>query len=282
MTSNHEQIECWNGAVGERWAELQSALDRMLRPFGQVTLDGLALSAGAHVVDVGCGAGDSSLSIAERVGPSGSVLGVDVSSPLLALARERAGTRPGITFALGDAATQRFPGRFSAVHSRFGVMFFADPLVAFRNLATALSDDGRLAFCCWRDRLDNPWCQLPLEIVRRHVAVAPDLKHPRAPGPFAFAEPDYVRDILQNAGFEDVTLQRVDRAMPLSNAGVRDAANLLVRVGPASSLLADQAPATRERVRDDIAGALSRIAHGDAVSLEGSAWLVLARARHRR
>ena len=192
--SNHEQQEYWNRAGGERWVAHQEALDETVRPFGQAALTRLALQAGEHVLDVGCGCGETLLEIGRLVGQQGSVTGIDLSLPMLARARERA---PFATLIAGDASAQPFARKFDALYSRFGVMFFGDPVGAFRHLADALSPDGRLSFACWRKAADNPWAALPVAAVRTVLPNAglQGQNDPDSPGPFAFAKRERIEEV---------------------------------------------------------------------------------------
>ena len=148
---NRAQIDYWNEQSGPKWVEQQGQLDRLLATLGAVVMHRLALRPGQRVLDVGCGCGHTTLDLAGRVAPTGSVLGVDVSGPMLTRARERARDLPNVTFLQGDAQTHRFePASVDAIFSRFGVMFFAEPDMAFRNFQRALKPGGRLVFVCWR------------------------------------------------------------------------------------------------------------------------------------
>ncbi|MEQ1784285.1 MAG: class I SAM-dependent methyltransferase, partial [Hyphomonadaceae bacterium] len=142
---NTLQVEDWNGAVGERWAAEQERTDQLIRAFGDAALTAARASLGERVLDVGCGCGDTSLALANSVGPTGHVLGVDVSAPMLIVARRRASALSNLTFAEADASSASLPGSFDLLYSRFGVMFFDAPVPAFRHLHKAMSPTGRLA-----------------------------------------------------------------------------------------------------------------------------------------
>jgi SAM-dependent methyltransferase len=283
MANNQDQIDYWNGPVGERWVKYQDDMDRAIGPFGDAALERLPLGAGARVLDVGCGAGASTVAIMARIAPSGTVVGVDVSRPLIARARERVSQRAvelGVTadFALGDAATYRAEMPFDALFSRFGVMFFEEPVRAFSNLRATLAPGGHLAFVCWRSLADNPWCGVPLAAARRIVpppATGPD---PRAPGPFAFAEPEYVSEILRQGGFDEIALTPFTTPVVLSTVGLDGAVDQALRLGPTSRLLIDQADEVVARVRDEVRRELTPLVEGREVRLLGGAWIVTARA----
>lgn len=207
---NSAQASYWNEVGGPRWVSLQAELDVELQPFGDAVRRALSLTAGARVLDVGCGAGATTLSLAEQVRP-GSTVGVDISAPLLTLARERAAGVQNVDFVLADAQAHPFePASFDAMASRFGVMFFADAVAAFSNLRRALRPGGELAFVCWRRLADNPSFYLPLEAARPFLTEVPEAGTPGEPGPFAFAEREHVEWVLTRAGFVDVSIAPFD------------------------------------------------------------------------
>lgn len=276
---NDEQIAFWNGPRGEAWVRDQETMDRALEPFGQAVLARAAPRTGEHVVDIGCGCGASMLALAAAVGPSGSVLGVDVSAPMLARASERARGLTQVSCVQADAATYAFEPRANLLFSRFGVMFFVDPAAAFANLRRALVPRGRLAFVCWRTLADNPWLAVPLAAARRIVQPAAPLPPPDAPGPLAFADAERVRAILERAGFADVTFTPFNHAMPLGDRGGLDvAAEQAITLGPTARLVAaaNLDDATRERLLREVRESLAPYAVGDVVSLPAAAWIVAA------
>ena len=201
---NEAEITYWNSVGGRRWVERQQSQDIVLGPILQATLERAQLQQGERVVDIGCGTGASSIALAERAGPSGQVLGIDVSTPMLARAAERLPPGAPVKFVRADATTYRFEsGAFDLLFSRFGVMFFAEPARTFANLRTALKPSGRLAFACWRKFDENPWLQVPLRAALEHVPPLPR-PGPEDPGPFSFASEQQVHRILADAGFRSV------------------------------------------------------------------------------
>ncbi|HZS35472.1 MAG TPA: methyltransferase domain-containing protein [Polyangia bacterium] len=281
QSKNDEQIAFWNGPRGEEWVKEQEAMDRALEPFGRAALERAEPRAGEHAIDVGCGCGATTLALAAAVGPSGGVVGVDVSAPMLARARERARGLAHVTFVEGDAAAHAFERRADLVFSRFGVMFFADPAAAFANLRGALSPRGRAAFVCWRKLADNPWLGVPLAAAKR---IVPPLEPPPpadAPGPLAFADPDRVRAILERAGFVEAAIAPFDHRMPLGDGRGLDAAvEHAITIGPTARLIAVANPdaATLARVRREVREALAPHADASGVSFPAGAWIVTARA----
>jgi SAM-dependent methyltransferase len=279
--ANAEQKAYWNEHAGPVWVSYQERLDRQIGTHGERAHARLAPRPGERVLDIGCGCGDSSLVLAARVAPGGSVLGVDLSEPMLARARERAAEAKlaNVSFRAADAQTATFePGAFDAAFSRFGVMFFADPAAAFANVRSALRPGGRLAFACWRPVKDNPWVLVPMAAAAKLVPMPPP-PAPDAPGPFSFGDDARVRRILDAAGFADVAIEPVDVPMTLGGGGLDDAADMLLTVGPLARALleANADEALRERVRGALVAALAPHARDGRVQLGSAIWLVEAR-----
>ena len=159
---NTTQIEFWNSETGHNWVTHDALMEAMLQPLGETVIESLAPQPGEHVLDIGCGCGHTSLSLAQRVSSEGSVTGIDISTPMLAVATHLAAEHSSIQFTEADAQTHAFePERYDVVFSRFGVMFFEDPVAAFANIRSALRTSGRLAFCCWQPRAVNPFMTVP-------------------------------------------------------------------------------------------------------------------------
>jgi SAM-dependent methyltransferase len=237
------QSEYWNGKAGERWALSQRDIDRSMAPITELWLSWVAPQSSERALDIGCGTGTTTLLLADR---AASVTGLDISQPMLALARERA---PQIEFIHSDAATARL-GAYDLLASRFGVMFFEDPPAAFANLRTT---GGRIAFVCWRPFVDNDWAHLPYVAAKSLLPADHHMPASREPGPFGFDERDYVHGILAGAGFRDIEIEARDSTMPLGDS-VDEAIVSAFTFGPLSraiSELAGEAKAElRARLRD--------------------------------
>ncbi len=276
--ANAAQFAHWNEVAGPKWVGLGDAMELRLNNVNELLLARAAAVAGEAVLDVGCGTGSTTLPWAAAVGAAGSVLGIDISEPMLTIARRRVADRGAgnVTLLSADAQTERLPaGRFDLLASRFGVMFFADPVAAFHNLYSTLRRGGRLCFVCWDTLVRNPHWQVPLDIVVRRLG-PPGAKPARAPGPMAFSDPAYVRAILGDAGFDQVEIRR--EAVNVIGSTPQEEAALASIMGPAGALLdehkADEA--TRHAIREAIAAAFAPYAADGRVTLPASVFVVTA------
>jgi SAM-dependent methyltransferase len=278
--ANEAMIELWNGTAGESWSSRADRYDTMLKGLGERALHAAALTPGDRVLDVGCGSGQLALQAAETVGPDGTVLGVDIAARLVALATKRASER-GLSqakFVEADAAVQPLgDSAFDAVISRFGVMFFDDPVAAFANLFAATRPGGRLAFVAWQGAPHNEWVTLPLSAVMPHTG-APPLPPPGAPGPFAFGDSDHVRDILRKAGWVDVDVEDVQTSVSVGGAQTAQEAADFTSGDIFGRLLLDKAePDVRAAALADLVAGYDKRCGPDGVMVDAAAWLVTAR-----
>ena len=270
----------WNGDSGERWAANLTRLDLMLEDFGSAAIAAAKAQPGEQVLDIGCGSGTTSFTLAQQVGPSGHVLGVDISEQLVEIARAAIPDGTPIAFRCADAATAALPhGQFDLLFSRFGVMFFDDPVAAFAHMRSALKPGGRAAFICWRGAQENDWVRLPMAAIRDIVQPAP--ADPNAPGPFAFGDRQRLADILDAAGFTAIDIAPFDTALSYGRgasreAAVDDALDMAFQVGPLSRALADQSDDIRTRAADAVRAAFARRPGETSVLIDGAAWVVTA------
>ena len=274
---NADQIEYWNGPAGQRWVERQTAQDALLAPLSDALIDRARVAAGESVIDIGCGCGATTRAIAEKVGASGHVLGLDVSAPMLARAKELAGPDAPIAFVHADAMVHHFKAvSADLVVSRLGMTYFADPIRAFLNIRTALRSEGRVAFACWRELRENPWYLLPLQAAYEHVPKLPGLA-PNAPDQFAFASREWVEHVLGEAGFRRIRLEQFDADLDVSDGGgLVSAVQSALAIGPASRAVEGQPPELRDLAALSIRKALVRYAKGQAVMMPVSLWIVTA------
>ncbi|WP_439100757.1 class I SAM-dependent methyltransferase [Congregibacter sp.] len=279
--SNEEQIAYWNGDAGRKWAQRDAMMSRMLAPVAEALMNHAEVDAARAVLDVGCGGGSETLMLAKRLGPEACVLGVDVSAPLLEIAREGllslGDAGKGVAFLEADASSHDFgEARFDLLFSRFGVMFFDDATAAFTHLRNAMLPGGRLAFACWQSLSNNPWTALPLKAALSVLPPPPPPK-PRSPGPFAFAESDYVETLLGDAGWKNIAVTPHKVSMNWEGSGGFDAtARELVNTGPVGRLLVDVDDKTREAVHAAAADILAPYYQNVQLSLPGAVWLVTA------
>ncbi len=276
-TANQDQIDHWNGVVGERWVSHQAMIDTMMAPFSAALQHKLALAADQHIIDIGCGCGDMS----EQAAALGThVTGIDISEPMLAQAIKQSATKPSahaVTYQLADAETGKFPdNHFDYAMSRFGVMFFNTPIKAFINIKRALKPTGKLVFVCWRHAKDNPWVTIPGSAIAPLLPKMP-ATDPTAPGPFSFADPKRISRILTSAGFGAVRIEPIEASMPIAvGQGVLGAVDFIAKIGPTARAIAELDDDKRAVVKERLRIALGNSEVNSTVHLGGAVWLVSA------
>ncbi len=277
---NVDQIAFWDGETGQRWVRHQGMLDAILHPFGVRVMERAGLSPGERVLDVGCGCGQTTVEIAQRLEPQGAVTGVDVSSAMLAQALTRAEGMTGadIAFERADAETHAFAdGAFDLVFSRFGTMFFANPDAAFSNLRAALAPGGRVGFVCWQKSEDNPWFMVQIGVAER-CGLAIELAGPNDPGPFQLAESGRLQALLEGAGFADIVCEGHDQPFIIPVAADLDqAVRFAMEMGPITRVLDGADDAMRSRIGNELTAAFSPHAGSDGVRMDAASWIVTAR-----
>lgn len=275
--TDEDQRALWNGSAGQAWVDAQETLDAMLRPFEDLLVEAVAAGPGGRVLDVGCGTGSTTLAFARRLGEKGQCTGVDVSAPMIAAARARGErARSSARFVCADAEEHPFePASHDMIVSRFGVMFFADPVRAFANLRGATSVGGELRIVVWRSAADNPFMTTA---ERAAAPLLPQLpaRRPDGPGQFAFADEGHVREILEHGGWTDVDLQPLDVTCTLPEP---ELLGYVTRLGPIGRILPALDEGARTHVVDTVRAAFDPFVHGTEVRFTAACWSVGAHAR---
>jgi SAM-dependent methyltransferase len=277
---NQLKDEDWAGEMGVKWLTHIDRFEGMIAPIGEALLARAAIVPGERVIDLGCGGGLTSLAAAQATGPQGAVLGLDISPDLIDEARRRAADHPNVRFLCADAATVTLEDTpYDRLISRFGSMFFADPYAAFANLHGLIKPGGRIDLAIWAAPRDNPWMMELMGVARSHIDIpSPD---PRTPGPFAFADLDYVRDILAQAGFSapDVEAYQGEQAIGGAGALPEDAADFALASMAIGRALAEAGPDVLASARDDLLGLFTRhYRDGEGVMMRNKVWLLTATA----
>ena len=261
--------------MGRTWVEMADLTDQLFEPLAAPLLEAAGAGASA-LLDVGCGAGFTTLALARELGPGARTVGADISAPLLAAARDRAeAAGVPIEFVFGDAQTFEFePASFDLIVSRLGVMFFADPVAAFANLRGAATEAGRLRFVCWRDPAENPFMTLTARATKGLLDLPARVAN--APGPYGLADPERTRGILADAGWSGVEVRPFDAvcAMPAD-----ELMTFLTRIGPLREALAEADEELRAKVLDAVRTAAEPYVDGDRASFEAALWVVDAAAK---
>jgi SAM-dependent methyltransferase len=277
--SNRAQRDYWATEGALQYRDYEDTNEALFTPFGRVMLDAARLRPGDRVLDVGCGFGASTLEAAERVAPTGRVVGVDISEAMLEPARERvaAADVDNIELLQADAQVYAFePKSFDAVISRFGTMFFEDPEAAFGNLARALRPGGRLVSVCWRDPLQSQWVAVALGAAVAALGRNPDLGATDAPGPFAFADGDRLVGLIAGGGFRDVTLERVTRPVRLGR-DIDHTVGFIMSLPQSQKLFAGAPRDVVDAAVSKLGAAFAPYVGSRGVVMDAAAWLVSAR-----
>ncbi|MEM9062676.1 MAG: class I SAM-dependent methyltransferase [Pseudomonadota bacterium] len=271
--------EDWIGRTGLEWSRRGSALETLLGPAGQEGLRALAAKPGERILDLGCGAGPSSVALANAVATEGHVLAIDVSPDLVVQAREKLAGHQNVEVIEADAETQAFePESFDALFSRFGSMFFDNPEAAFSNLGGAMKPGARAVFVAWREAVRNQWASVPMTFTTDGAAP----QGPQAgPGPFAWADPGVFRPALEAGGFQDIAAEPFEFMAEVgdgtSSDPVERAAEFMFRIGPLAARLKGASDEAKEEARAFLQRRLARHVQDGAVRLLASAWIITAR-----
>ena len=278
--ANAGMAEFWNGSGGKNWLSREARLEASLKIFGQQAMAAGAITPGQRILDIGFGCGDTAIELAGKVGPQGQVHGVDISTTMVEAAEKKASQSglANITFECGDAQTSPLPANaYDMVFSRFGVMFFDDPIGAFKNIYTALKPGGRLAFICWAARNENAWVGLPLQVVAKHLSL-PAPPSIDEPGPFSLSEEPRVSGILGAAGFTNIVVESFKTPFILGGE-IDEALSFLMQLAPSGGAInnAEADEPTRARIAVDMVEMLKSHQSDKGVSMDAAALLVTAR-----
>jgi SAM-dependent methyltransferase len=282
-TANEEAIEAWNGVLFDRFVQFRHLVVAGLGPHGEEALRSYPPKTGDRVLDLGCGFGDTTQRLAELVGPEGEAVGIDAAERFVETAREEAEAAGvgNVRFMTGDVQAAELGERFDYAFSRFGTMFFANPVAALQNVRRALRPGGGLCMVVWRRKLDNPWVHRAELVVDKYLTEPEDSDEPTCgPGPFSMADADTTSGILLSAGFEDITLRRCDLDY-LVGRDLDETVALVMALGPAGEVIrlaGDEAERIRPRLAAEIRGVLSEYAGPDGVKANASSWIVSATA----
>ena len=279
LDANAAQRRYWNTVAGPRWVASPGFRERRNQESLALLLARLGIAGGESVLEIGCGTGALTLPLAEAVGEHGRVVAVDISAPMLGAARQKVGEHglANVTLHLGDAQVFEFePAAFDLATSRMGVMFFADPVAAFRNIRGALKPGGRLVFACWGPLAENRHWLISYDIGLRHLG-PPARQTAHEPSPLAFADPDYIRGVLAAAGLADIT---VERAHPTIICGSpEEEARQALAMGPTARLIEEKDPAEaiRQTIAREVEAAFTAEASSGPIRLPATIFLVAAR-----
>ena len=276
--SNNAQADYWTNEGGPSWVRHERRYERMLQPFDDALIGALRPVSGDRILEIGCGFGATSIALAAS---GAAVHGVDIAPPMIGRARERVqGTAEQITFAVADAQEVDLGGPYDTAVSRFGVMFFADPVRAFTNIAASVRSGGNLAFVCWQSLDRNPWLGLPIEVLRSFTGApaGPAALAPGAPNPLAFADPAHTEDILRRSGWTCIEFEPVEPLLSIGgDDGINGAVELALNGSSVKALLEGDNGTLRAQVADALTERFAEFVTGDTVLMQSSAWLVTAR-----
>lgn len=272
---NADMLAFWDGQGGRTWVNRQAHTDITLMPVTEALVAFAAPRPGERVLDVGCGCGAPTLEFARAVGPSGRVAALDISGPMLAEgeARARAAGIANVDWLQADPATTALDG-FDLLTSTFGTMFFGDPVSAFANMQRAADPNARMAIVCWRSLAENPWMEVPMSAVARHLPPRPSAV-PNAPGMFAFADPQYVSDVFTASGWAPPRFEKLDLELDIAGGrGLDEAVEQSTQIGAVNSWLRNQPVEIISAAVASLREALGRYADGKSVRLPGAMWLI--------
>ena len=275
---NTKQKEFWSGKGGDYWVVKQNEMDIMLNPLGKKALAKLNLKSNSKVLDIGCGCGATTLEIAKVVS-EGTVTGLDISVPMLDKAKSEAKNKgiENVDFKVVDVQVEQLAyEEYDSAYSRFGVMFFDDPFEAFKNIFSSLRKAGELSFVCWQDPSLNPWQSLSLQVIRGYLDMPSP--PPRSPGPFAFHEKDYVKEILEKSGFSNISFDDNQEDITMfAGKSLEEASEDYLAINPVvTEMLKDSTDDLKSEIVESLKEAFSEFHRGDGLVFPSATWVVSA------
>lgn len=276
-----EYVEFWNDTLADKFEQFREILMNGLSYHSRIPLEKLQVPPGSRIVDVGCGWGDTALTLARKTGPNGSVLGLDCVDRFMDKGRRDAAAEglEQVRFEAADVERYAFEADFDLCFSRFGMMFFENPVAAMRNVRRALKPGGELVFIVWRSIEDNPWFGVPKQVVLEFLEPPGDEARSCGPGPFSMASTEVVSKQLEIAGFEDVAFERIDGPVTVG-ASLDDAVRFQLALGPAGEVFREagaEAERQRERIEQALRDALAPYLEETGVVMPSSSWTITAR-----
>jgi len=277
--ANEEAVEAWSGVLFDRWARYRDVLAVSIREFSDVAFDLCRPQPGERVLDVGCGLGETTRAVAELVGPTGEVVGIDAGERFVETATAEAAEAGAgnVSYLTGDAQVADMGTGFDLAFARFGTMFFANPVAALRNVRSSLRPGGRLCMVVWRSKLANEWLYRGELVVEKYLERPEETDEPTCgPGPFSMANADTTSDIVTAAGFADVALRRCDISY-LMGRDLDQAMEVVMAIGPAGELIRlakDDAEKIRPQLERELREAYADLERDDGVWAEASTWIV--------
>ncbi|MFZ1991466.1 MAG: methyltransferase domain-containing protein [Alphaproteobacteria bacterium] len=275
---NSAQRDAWNGIMGDSWSRFQDALDEMMQPVSAKLLAAADIKSGERVLDIGCGCGPTTIAIGKLIAPKGHATGLDISGLLLQSARERS-AKLGlpIDFIEADASTYSFTATYDRIFSRFGVMFFADPTSAFKNLRTALKPGGKMNFACWRRLEENPFMsELSAEVSKFVPMPLPPPSSGYVPGPASFGDKAFTQSMLESAGFKNLAIEPVNLPLAMPGKTLEDRIAFYGRIGPCAAFMREASEEQRRQVEDITRRWVKSRMDAGRVTQDGAIWLVRA------
>jgi ubiquinone/menaquinone biosynthesis C-methylase UbiE len=277
--SNDEATEAWNGVLFDKFVRFKDIITRGFTPHSDAAIQRHPVTKGAHVLDVGCGFGDVTATLARAAGAGGSASGVDVAERFVEAARKANEGVANTRFFRADVQLDDLGGPYDAAYSRFGAMFFASPVAALRNVRKALKPDGTVCLVVWRKRQDNPCFHLAENVVRKLVPEGNDPDEPTCgPGPFSMSNADVTSDVLARAGFRRISFERHDAPVCIGR-DVNEAVEFAMALGPAGEVMrlaGDEGEKRRPVVTEAMKEALAPYSTAGGVVMQSSAWIVTA------